>query len=74
MSTQSNLNALSVQALVKIINGLVEKAEVSATWQVSRKWTKEDLIAHLDALCNEYPVAVWCVINEDAKLKAIFAD
>jgi cytochrome oxidase assembly protein ShyY1 len=73
MSTQSNLNAFSVQALVKIINGLVERAEISATWQVSRKWTKEELITHLDALCNEYP-AILRVINEDAKLKAIFAD
>jgi hypothetical protein len=70
MSTQSNLTALSVQALVKIINGLVEKAEVSTTWQVSRKWTKEDLITHLDALCNEFPEAIWRVINEDERRRA----
>jgi hypothetical protein len=74
MSTQSNLNALSVQALVKIINSLVERAEISATWRVSRKWTKPILIAHLDALCNEHPSATWRVIGEDAELKAVFAD
>jgi hypothetical protein len=68
-----SIENLSVQALVKIINGLVERAEISATWRVSRKWTKEELITHLDALCNEYP-AVSCAINEDAKLKAVFAE
>ena len=68
-----SIENLSVQALVKIINSLVERAEISATWRVSRKWTKPILIAHLDALCNEYP-AVSRAIDEDAELKAVFAD